>query len=404
MIARLDRRRLLYGDWTWFVRDPIDVLRLLFIAGTVAYALMGRSTAIGLSAASVLLLVARIVNLPRRFDLSVIAAMTLIAWGTAFGLYGEHYFYDNVVHGLSPFFYSPVLYIALVRLGVLADPEETRSPTYHHAGVFVTTLAIGMAVGAGYEVVEWLSDTLAGTHFVKSVDDTGSDLLEDTLGSIAGAAFVTVWSVRHWATRRVAVGPVARTRRSPFRFVLTRLREEDAGAVSTLQRGVEGLPQAAKGAVGLVAGIVLLAWPSPALRTVAVVFAVAVLAHAALDVVDLLRGVAGPGRLAELAAEVAVGTLVLAWPGATQLALVYAIGASSVVLAFLEAASLSTRTRSERERWLGGAASAAALVFGIAMLALPRHSLDAVIAVLGLYLLVLGALRLLRAVGVLTGS
>jgi hypothetical protein len=45
-----------------------------------------------------LLLVVRVISPPRWFDFSVIAAMTLIAWGTALGLYGEHYFYDNVVH------------------------------------------------------------------------------------------------------------------------------------------------------------------------------------------------------------------------------------------------------------------------------------------------------------------
>ena len=70
------RRRLLYGDWTWFVRDPLDVLRLVFFAGTIAFAVAGRSTAVGLTAASALLLIVRIVNLPRWFDFSVIAAMT----------------------------------------------------------------------------------------------------------------------------------------------------------------------------------------------------------------------------------------------------------------------------------------------------------------------------------------
>lgn len=397
--ARLDRRRILYGDWTWFVRDPLDLLRLAFIAGTVAFALRGRSTAVGLAAASALLLVARVVDLPRRFDLGLIAAMTLIAWGTALGLYGDYYVYDNVVHSLSPVFYAPVLYIALVRLGVLADPEETRT-AYHHVGVFVSTLAIGMAVGAGYEVVEWLSDTLAGTHFVKSVDDTGSDLLEDTLGSIAGGVFVAVWSIRHWSSRRVVVGPAAPARRSPVLAALRGLGSVHGGTVSTWGSRLEGLPLAAKGAVGIAAGTLLLVWPSPALRTVEIVFGVAVLVHAGLDVAELVRRGAGGGllgRLAEIAAEIAIGTLLLAWPDLSRLALLYAIGASAVVLAFLEAASLSAPGRSDRDRWLGGAVSAAALVFGVAMLGLPRRSFDAMIAALGLYLLVLGALRLIRA-------
>lgn len=123
--SRINWHRLIYGDWWWALRDPLDVLRLAFIGGTVAFALMGRSTAVGLTAASALLLICRIIDLPRLFDLAVIVAMTLIAWGTALGLYGDYYFYDNIVHGVAPVFYAPVLYLVLVRLGVLVDPTRT---------------------------------------------------------------------------------------------------------------------------------------------------------------------------------------------------------------------------------------------------------------------------------------
>jgi hypothetical protein len=84
-----DRRLLVLGDWHWLVRDPLDVARIVFIGGTVAFAIMGRSTAVGLTAASLVLLLSRIINVPRRFDLGVIVAMTLIAWGTALSLYGR---------------------------------------------------------------------------------------------------------------------------------------------------------------------------------------------------------------------------------------------------------------------------------------------------------------------------
>jgi uncharacterized membrane protein HdeD (DUF308 family) len=45
----------------------------------------------------------------------------------------------------------------------------------------------------------------------------------------------------------------------------------------------------------------------------------------------------------------------------------------------------------------------AALVFGVALLGLPRRSFDAMLAALGLYLVVLGALRLVRALEALRG-
>jgi hypothetical protein len=43
-VRSVDRRRLLYGDWTPVVRDGIDVLRIAFVVGTVAFWLLGRST------------------------------------------------------------------------------------------------------------------------------------------------------------------------------------------------------------------------------------------------------------------------------------------------------------------------------------------------------------------------
>jgi hypothetical protein len=33
-----DRRRLVYGDWSWLVRDGLDVIRLAFFGGTIAFA------------------------------------------------------------------------------------------------------------------------------------------------------------------------------------------------------------------------------------------------------------------------------------------------------------------------------------------------------------------------------
>jgi hypothetical protein len=183
------------------VRDPIDVARVAFICGMLAWAAQGRSTALGLAAASALLVVARLIDLPRPFDLAVILAMTLVSWGTALSLYGRAFWYDNLVHALAPLFYAPVLYIVLVRLQVLPDLKDKR-PRNQEAGIFLVTLSIGLAVTAGYEAIEWLSDSIAGTHYVKSADDTGGDIVAGACGSAVGATLLLVWSLRGWTTVR----------------------------------------------------------------------------------------------------------------------------------------------------------------------------------------------------------
>ena len=397
-----DRRRLVYGDWTWLVRDGIDVIRLAFIGGTIAFAVQGRSDVVALSAASAVLLIARIIDLPRWFDFGLTVAMSLIAWGTALHLYGQWFYYDKVVHSLSPVAYAPVLYIVLVRLGVVPDPGEAirERRVARISGIFIVTLALGMAVGAGYESVEWFEDKLGllGGHFVKGLWDTETDLLADTTGSLVGATFLTVWAMRGWSSRRVTVVPAPEPSETALEAVAERLRA-DRSVSSAWTSRLAGAPLAAQGIVSVVGGVLLLALPAPSLRTVGIVVGVVLLAFALFETYELLRGADGAERAARLvtaAASAVAGTLALAWPTISQYTLLYAAGAASVVLAFAEVASLSNRSDA-RERWLGGLAALVAFVFGIAMFASPGKGLHAVIMLLGLYLLVLGGLRLVHA-------
>jgi uncharacterized membrane protein HdeD (DUF308 family) len=399
-----DRRRLVYGDWNWLVRDGLDVLRYAFIAGTIVFAAQGRSAAVALGAASAVLLLARVVSLPRWFDFGLIAAITLIAYGTALGLYGDWFYYDKVVHTLAPFGYSPVLYIALVRLGVVPDPgvaiRERRVARI--AGIFIVTLAVGMAVGGFYENIEWLEDKfdILGGHFVKGLWDTETDLLCDATGSLAGATFITIWALRGWSSHRVTVVPAPGPKITPLEAVAGRAQETRAESTARRWRQrMEGLPLAAQGFVGLGAGLLLLALPSPSLRTLGVVLGSALLVTAALGAFALLRGHSRRGRAfdaLEVAAAAVAGLLLLVWPTITQLGLLYAVGVFSIILALLEVASL-TEDRPDHDRLLGALAGIAAFVFGLAMLAIPGRSLDAIVTLLGLYFLVLGAIRLVQS-------
>jgi uncharacterized membrane protein HdeD (DUF308 family)/uncharacterized membrane protein YjdF len=387
-----------YGDWTWLVRDGLDVLRLAFIGGTIAFAVQGRSTAVALTAASAVLLVARVINLPRWFDFGLIAAISLIAYGTALSLYGGWFYYDKIVHGLSPVGYVPVLYIALVRLGVVPDPGRAirERRVARITGIFIVTLALGIAVGGVYESIEWFEDKFLGGHFVGGLWDTETDLLCDEGGSLVGATFLTVWALRGWTSRRRTVVPAPGPTETPVETAAEHLRPSR----SMWQRRIGALPLAVQGAVAFAAGAVLLALPTPSLRTVGIIVGVALVASAAAEVLELARHrdrAKRADRLVAIAALAGAGAIVLVWPTISQLALLYAVGVSAVVLGVAEIAALSTRPRSTRERWLGAVSGVVAFVFGIAMLARPQGSLAAVIDLLGVYLLLIGALRLLQA-------
>jgi uncharacterized membrane protein HdeD (DUF308 family) len=396
--AGWDRRRLVYGDWTWLVRDGLDVLRFLFFAGTVVFAVQGRSTAVALTGACAVLLIARVVDLPRWFDFGLIVAMSLIAWGTALSLYGSWFYYDKIVHGLSPVGYVPVLYIALVRLGVVPDPA--RAIREHRvariSGIFIVTLALGMAVGAGYESVEWFEDKFLGGHFVGGLWDTETDLLCDEGGSLVGATFLTVWALRGWTSRRRTVVPAPGPSETPVESAAEHLRTRQ----SVWQRRLANLPLPAQGAVAVVAGAFLLALPAPSLRTVAIIVGIAFVLSGAAEAVEVMRHPNRANRADRLLAALALaaaGALLLAWPTISQLALQYVVGVSAVVFGVAEAAALSTRARRGGERWLGVLSSVVAFVFGITVLARPGDSIAVVINLFGIYLVVIGGLRLLQA-------
>jgi uncharacterized membrane protein HdeD (DUF308 family) len=395
-----DRPLLLLGDWHWLVRDPLDVLRLTFFGGTIAFALMGRSTAVGLTAASVLLLVARIVNLPRRFDLGVVVAMTFIAWGTALSLYGQYHFYDTIVHGTTPIFYAPVLYVCLVRLDVLTDPGDATT-TLQHAGVFVSTLAIGMAVGAGYEVIEWLSDSLVGTAFVENADDTGRDLLADTIGSLVGAGGLTVWSISGWTSRRVtyrAVPPpdVRRGARA-IRALVSAVRARTADG----SRAATGPALAAAGLATLAFGVLVLAWPEPTVGTLVRMFGIYSVTHGGLKLLIALiqrRHAVGVSLGADALVTLGSGIAVLAWPRVSAALLFYAIALTIVLAGLVGVAAASVLPLDVRERSLLGAAAVTSVVIGVVMLAWPRDTVLTLRWLVAAQALVVGPLLVAAAI------
>jgi hypothetical protein len=203
--------KLLLGDWTRWIRDPLDVIRLTFLTGAVVLAVIGRSTAISLSIAAMVVIVTRFVNLPRVYDLAVLVGTGLIAWGTAFNLYGRFHHYDKVVHFLAPGCYAPVLYIIGIRLSMLPDLKDSRE-RHLRIGIFFVTLALGMAISAGYEICEFAIDRFLGGHLKIGEADTAGDLLAGTIGSAIGGALLVLWSVSGFETVR-RLPPTAARRR-----------------------------------------------------------------------------------------------------------------------------------------------------------------------------------------------
>jgi hypothetical protein len=204
-------RELVFGEWNAVVRDPLDLLRGIFVGGAVVLAASGESGAIPLAVTAAAVVAVRFLDLPRAFDLAFILAMALTGWGEALRLYDRFAYYDVFVHSLVPLFGAPCVYIALARLDTLPDPAEARASKSHLVGIFVVTLALGLAIGALWEILEWTSDQTLGSKLSLGQKDTIGDLVADGAGAFCGGLLLLAWTVRGWGTvRRLPGGAESR--------------------------------------------------------------------------------------------------------------------------------------------------------------------------------------------------
>ena len=136
-------------------------------------------------------------RLPTLFDLLFVIAALLNAGGWAFKWYNTIGFYDEVAHGFTTFALTLALgYLAYGRM--LASFHQQRL-------LFVLAIAsFGIAIGAIWEVVEWLADFVVASEVVESINDIMDDLIMDSIGAgIAGT--LSLWPLRDHA--RAGSGP-----------------------------------------------------------------------------------------------------------------------------------------------------------------------------------------------------
>lgn len=184
------------------MRDGIDVLRLgLLLATVAAFAVGDPAAGLALGIATLLTLLARVVNLPRAYDLGFTLVLALHATGEALGWYDALPWFDRVVHVVLPCLVAPVLYIGLARLEVLPDPRDD-AHVQHYVGVAVVAFCLGMSVGGLWEIVEYASDGTLDTALSEGNADTVGDLVADAVGALLGALLLVAWTVWGWGSVR----------------------------------------------------------------------------------------------------------------------------------------------------------------------------------------------------------
>lgn len=174
-----------------------DVVRVLTLVSLVVASVGWGGTALPVMALALLgAVVPRMLGLRPAFDLAVCVLALVAGWSSVFEWYTTVFLWDKFVHVVLTGLLAALVYVIGSDLrGVPAAPGARR------IAVAVTTTIAGLAVGAVWEMGEWL-----GHHYVDSAifvgyDDTIGDLAADGLGALV-AGFALPWL----AARREVVG------------------------------------------------------------------------------------------------------------------------------------------------------------------------------------------------------
>lgn len=195
MIDALLRRPSSPGD---LVADALRLIGLLSV-GIAAIAFTATDAGI-LAFALPALLAPRALGLRSSFDIVFVVVVLVAAWSNVLDLYRSVPGWDLVVHVVCTAVIAAALYLGLARACVVAAPGRqgfrARTP-------IVIVTALGLAVSALWEMVEWAGYTFITDEIFVTYDDTIGDMAVGGLGALA-AGFL----VAHVRLERSTVNPL----------------------------------------------------------------------------------------------------------------------------------------------------------------------------------------------------
>jgi uncharacterized membrane protein YjdF len=139
------------------------------------------------------------ITLPWEINFLIVLALYLHFSGHVLGLYDIFYpYYDKIAHFISAFTIATLGFVMVLLLHRYSKIECTRMM------VILFIIVFTMAIGAWWEIYEWLFDSIFGTALQHGLDDTMLDLLFDFCGALVfspiGLFYLTHLTVREIST------------------------------------------------------------------------------------------------------------------------------------------------------------------------------------------------------------
>jgi uncharacterized membrane protein HdeD (DUF308 family) len=159
---------------------------------------------------------------------------------------------------------------------------------------------------------------------------------------------------------------------------------------------------ALRGAVGILFGVVAIAWPGATLAALVLLFGAYMFVDGVLALAGAFRFRHDRDRWGALLLEgvlgIAIGAITFFSPGITALAWVFTIGAWAIVTGILEIAAAFRLKGALGTEILLGLSGIVSVLFGVAMMLLPLAGLIVWVLMIGVYAIVFGILLLVASI------
>ncbi len=156
------------------------------------------------------------------------------------------------------------------------------------------------------------------------------------------------------------------------------------------------------GALSVALGVVIIAWPGISLFSLVLVFGAFAFARGVVGLGMALSGRIKQGRgwlIASSLAGIVVGVLVFGWTDMSALALLYVIGAYAITFGIIEVGGTFWLPLDSGTKALLGLTGFLSIVFGVVMFAKPGAGALVLLALIAAYCLTLGVAELTVAIG-----
>jgi hypothetical protein len=157
-----------------------DVVRALTLVSVVVAAVGWGGTAFPVMALALLgVVMPRMLGLRPAFDVAVCVLVLLAGWSSVLEWYTTVFLWDKFMHVVLTGLLAAVLYVISADLRAVPAPHAERRVV-----VAVLALCAGLAVGAVWEMGEWLGHNFVDSKIFVGYDDTIGDLAADGSGGL----------------------------------------------------------------------------------------------------------------------------------------------------------------------------------------------------------------------------